>query len=61
MKKALAVIGILFLLTLDWVALDDITTGNEPNYFAEYLILLVSLLIFGFIAIKFVPKILFKK
>jgi len=31
---------------LDWAALDDITTGNEPNYFGEYGILLVSAAIF---------------
>ena len=32
----------IFLL-LDWTALDDITTGNEPSLFGEYLILILSL------------------
>jgi len=41
--KRLLVVG---LLLLDWVALDDITTGNEPNYMGEYLTLVVSGVIF---------------
>jgi hypothetical protein len=41
--KRLLVIG---LLLLDWAALDDITTGNEPNYWGEYLTLVVSGVIF---------------
>jgi len=38
--------AVLGLLGLDWAALNDITTGNEPNYFGEYGILLVSAAIF---------------
>lgn len=55
MKKILlAGIFIIFLL-LDWAALDDITTGNESDFFLEYAILVVSLLVFGlagFIVLK---------
>ena len=41
--KRLLVVG---LLLLDWAALDDITTGNEPNYMGEYLVLVMSGVIF---------------
>ena len=33
----------LTLLLLDFAALDDITTGNEPSFYAEYVMLGVSL------------------
>ena len=50
--KRFLIIGLVFvLLALDWAALDDITTGNEPDYFLEYMILGVSLLIFGLIGL----------
>lgn len=39
------VIGVLLLL--DWAALDDITTGNEPNYSGEYFILIISVVIYA--------------
>lgn len=38
------------LLALDWAALDDITTGSEPSHFAEYAVLVVSLLVLGYLA-----------
>ena len=38
---------VIFFLLLDWAALDDITTGNEPSYFLEYSILAISVLIFS--------------
>lgn len=38
---------VLVLLVIDWAALDDITTGSEPNYNGEWDILLFSLIIFG--------------
>ena len=42
----LALIGIasviLALLLLDVAALDDITTGNQPNFYAEYAMLGIS-------------------
>ena len=34
------------LLLLDWAALDDITTSNEPSNTGEYLTLFLSLVIF---------------
>lgn len=37
------------LLILDWAALDDITTGNEPDYTLEYGILLFSAVVFAII------------
>ena len=47
----LARIGIaaagLALLLLDFAALDDITTGNEPDFYLEYAILGVSLPLLG--------------
>lgn len=45
-------IMIFLLLVLDWAALDDITTGNEPDYFGEYAVLLASLILFGAIYYK---------
>lgn len=36
--------GALFLL--DFAALDDITTGNEPNFYLEYAILIISVFVF---------------
>lgn len=44
--KFLSIILVAVLLILDWAALDDITTGHEPNYFGEYVALGVSLLFF---------------
>jgi len=43
---------IVGLLLLDWAALDDITTGNEPDYIGEYLMLGVSLVIFSYLLVK---------
>lgn len=37
----------VLILILDWLALDDITTGNETGLGGEYLILGVSVGIFG--------------
>ena len=48
MKKLLVGLFILVILALDWAALDDITTGNEPSYLGEYAMLILSILIFGF-------------
>jgi hypothetical protein len=45
-KKAVIIL-VLVLLLLDYAALDDITTGNEPNYFGEYIFLLWSLAVFA--------------
>ena len=56
MKKFLFGISIFVILALDWAALDDITTGIEPNYTGEYLILILSLLIFGFMGYNFYKR-----
>ena len=56
MKKLLVSLFIFAVLALDWVALDDITTGIEPNYTGEYLILILSLLIFGFMEYYFYKR-----
>lgn len=37
---------VLVVLLLDWLALDDITTGTEPNYWGEYTILIGSAIFF---------------
>ena len=43
MKRVLAVVGVFVILALDWLALDDITTGHQPNFYAEWTFLLLSL------------------
>lgn len=42
MRKALFIALIVAILFLDYAALDDITTGNEPSLTGEYLILVLS-------------------
>ena len=49
MKKATLLIIVFIFLVLDFLALDDISTGNEPSFFGEYAILIVSVAIFGLI------------
>jgi hypothetical protein len=57
MKRILWIIGVILILILDWLALDDITTGNEPDFRVEYLILGVSVVIIGILIWKrFVRK-----
>ncbi len=41
---------ILLVLLLDLAALDDITTGNEPNYWGEWDVLIASVFVFGLMA-----------
>ncbi|RJR27865.1 hypothetical protein C4561_01085 [candidate division WWE3 bacterium] len=53
LKKILSFVLIVLLLLLDYAALDDITTGNEINYYLEYLILLASFSIFAIMIYKF--------
>lgn len=44
---------ILILVFLNFVALNDITTGNEPNYYVEWTIILLSIIfVFVYIAMK---------
>lgn len=35
-RRILIALSILALLTLDWAALDDITTGTEPSHLLEW-------------------------
>jgi len=51
MRKAWFWPLIVTLLALDWAALDDITTGQEPNYTGEYAMLIISVIIFVFLGI----------
>ena len=53
MKKIIIWGPVPILLLLDWLALDDMTTGNEPNYNGEYAILIFSFVIFGLIALSY--------
>lgn len=39
----------LVILVLDFMALDDITTGNEPDYYLEYAILGISVVVLPFL------------
>jgi len=49
MGKLLLVIFMILILILDFAALDDITTGNEPNLTEEYIILFISIPILIFL------------
>jgi hypothetical protein len=48
-KKISITILVLVLLLLDFAALDDITTGNEPALIEEYLTLFLTFPIFGYL------------
>lgn len=37
--------GVVALVLLNWAALDDITTGSEPNVILEYSIVRASILL----------------
>ena len=52
MKKLARWGFITAILLLDFAALDDITTGNEPDYSGEYAILILSVFIFVFLIYK---------
>jgi len=47
-KKTVVFTFIFMLLILDFTALDDITTGNEPSFVGEYLTLFLTFPIFGY-------------
>jgi len=49
-KKILLGIIIVIFLMLDWAALHDIIKGKEPNYWGEYAILVISVIVFITIA-----------
>ncbi len=56
LKKLFWILFFLFLTALDWAALHDIIKG-EPNPYAEYALLAISLIIFiGIIAYKLYKK-----
>ena len=48
-KIAPLVIGaaVMFVVLLDYAALDDITTGSQPHFYAEYAMLAVSVMFFA--------------
>jgi len=46
----------VLLLALVWAAADDITTGNEPDYRGEYLVLVVGSGVAGFGLGKMIKK-----
>jgi hypothetical protein len=52
MRKYLPVILIPALFVLDWLALDDITTGNEPDLTAEYIIHTFASVVIGYVVIQ---------
>jgi hypothetical protein len=56
MKKILSLALIAILLILSLLALDDITTGNEPNYYLEYAFLAVSIIIIFIIVFRLKRK-----
>lgn len=50
MNKPVLIAVVLVVLLFDWVALDDITTGNEPSFLGEYAMLIVSVVVLGVVA-----------
>lgn len=56
MRKIILTGIVLITLILDWAALDDITTGNEPDFFGEYLILIISIPVIIFAVYLFLKK-----
>ena len=51
MKKMVIMLSIFALFVLDLLALDDITTGNEPSLFLEHTMLVSSFLLIPFLII----------
>lgn len=49
MKAILLLVIVVVLLALDWAALHDILKG-EPNLYAEYGMIILSVIIFGIMA-----------
>jgi len=45
-KKIISIIIITALFILDWLALHDIIKNNQPNYWAEYVMLIISVTVF---------------
>ncbi|MBC8343751.1 MAG: hypothetical protein ISR55_11775 [Bacteroidetes bacterium] len=44
--KLISFFLIALLLLLDWAAIHDILKGNEDSFMAEYMILIVSIVVF---------------
>lgn len=55
-RQALWLFVIFGLLVLDWLALDDITTNQEGNYYLEWSLLILSFVFFFSSLIYFVYK-----
>ncbi|OGZ33655.1 MAG: hypothetical protein A2Y98_01845 [Candidatus Portnoybacteria bacterium RBG_19FT_COMBO_36_7] len=55
-RKIFWVLLIFVTIVFDWLALDDIITGSEPNYFDEYAILAASAVFFGVLAYAYLRK-----
>lgn len=52
MKRKILIIFVIVILLLDWAALDDIATGNEPSLLGEYFMVIISvpiLLVIGYL------------
>ncbi|MGB5816987.1 MAG: hypothetical protein WBH85_16020 [Thermoanaerobaculia bacterium] len=47
MKQALTSLVSIAVLLLCWAALDDITTGTEPNYFLEWTMVGAGIIWYG--------------
>lgn len=56
MRKIILTGIVLITLILDWIVLDDITTGNEQDFFGEYLILIISIPVVIFAVYLFLKK-----
>lgn len=52
MKKTAIWITSVVLLALCWLALDDITTGSEPSFLMEWLMVAGTALWFGILAVR---------
>jgi hypothetical protein len=53
MRKTLVILGLLVLAALNWAALHDILKQNEPDYTAEWLVVVASAVILIATAIRF--------
>lgn len=52
--KLLCLLVFIILLLLDYAALDDITTGSEPSFWGEYLVLILSIPLMLFLIYKII-------
>ena len=51
-KRILVWMGVVALVLLNWAALDDITTGKQPDFILEYSFVITSfLLLVGWLAL----------